>query len=159
MSPDVPGRYSLDTSAILNAWQRNYPPDLFPTLWRNIEGLIDAGVLIASEEVLVELEKKDDEVHAWAKQRPQMFVPIDGQVQQIVTTILRDHPRLIDNRTNRSGADPFVIALAASVGCVVITGERPSGNRTKPKIPDVCQAMDIRCIGIVEFIRDQNWIM
>ena len=69
MSPDVPGRYSLDTSAILNAWQRNYPPDLFPTLWRNIEGLIDAGVLIASEEVQVELEKKDDEVHEWAKQR------------------------------------------------------------------------------------------
>ena len=157
MRADPPSRYSLDTSALLNAWQRNYPPDLFPTLWDNLDRLISNRLVIASEEVLVELEKKDDEVHGWAKQRPTMFVPLDGQVQQLVRNILRDYPRLIDNRTNRSGADPFVIALAVTERCTVLTGERPSGNLTRPKIPDVCAAMDVRCIGMVDLIREQNW--
>jgi hypothetical protein len=157
--PDRPIKYSLDTSALLSAWRRNYPPDLFTTLWDKVDALITSQVLIASEEVLVELEKKDDEVHAWAKSRQMMFVPIDGQVQQIVRDILRDYPRLIDNRTNRSGADPFVIALAMTEGCTVLTGERESGNMARPKIPDVCAAMGVRCISMVDLIREQNWRM
>ena len=64
--PDTP-LYSIDTSAILDAWIRWYPPDLFPRLWENIELLIKEKRLIASEEVLVELEKKDDAVFKWAK--------------------------------------------------------------------------------------------
>lgn len=158
MPPDQSVRYSLDTSALLNAWQRNYPPDVFPTLWDNLDGLINDGILIATEEVLVELEKKEgDAVHNWAKQRPAMFVPIDGQIQQVVSTILQNYPRLIDNRTNRSGADPFVVALAVVEGCTVVTGERPSGNPARPKIPDVCDGMGVRCIGMVDLIREQSW--
>jgi hypothetical protein len=33
-------KYSLDTSAILEAWRRRYPPDVFPVVWRRIEDLI-----------------------------------------------------------------------------------------------------------------------
>jgi hypothetical protein len=155
--PDRPVRYSLDTSALLNAWRRAYPPDLFPTLWDNIDGLVANGTVIATEEVLIELGKKDDEVYAWAKQRAEMFVPIDGQVQQLVSAILQSYPRLIDNRTNRSGADPFVIALAIVESCTVVTNEHATGNQAKPNIPDVCSGMGIRCISLVELIREQNW--
>ncbi len=160
MPANAPIKYSLDTSALLNAWRRHYPPDFFGTLWNNLDDLIRGGLLIASEEVLVELAKKDDEVHAWAKSRQAMFVPIDGQVQQIVRDILRDYPRLVDNRANRSGADPFVIALAMTEGCTVLTGEQQSTTSTaKPKIPGVCSAMGVRCIGMVDLIREQNWRM
>ena len=77
-----------------------------------IDGLIDQGVLIASEEVLFELEKKDDEVCEWMKEREHMFVPTDEETQRAVSNILRNHEKLIDERKSRSGADPFVIALA-----------------------------------------------
>ncbi len=74
---------------------------------------IDAGDLGASEEVLLEVEKRDDEVHAWAKARKaKMFVPIDEEQQRHVSSILSKHERLVDTRKNRSAADPFVIALA-----------------------------------------------
>jgi hypothetical protein len=155
--PDRPVRYSLDTSALLNAWRRNYPPDLFPTLWDNIDGLVASGTLIASEEVLIELEKKDDEVFAWAEQHANMFIPIDGQIQQLVCTILQSYPRLIDNRTNRSGADPFVIALAILEKCTVVTNEHATSNQAKPNIPDVCSGIGVRCISMVELIREQSW--
>lgn len=89
-------RYGFDTSAILNAWRKHYPPDVFPTYWDRIDYLLKKGVLVASEEVLVELEKKDDEVHQWAMQRKQIFVPIDGQIQQAVRNILpSDLPTII----------------------------------------------------------------
>ena len=55
-------RYSIDTSAILDGWRRYYPPDTFPGLWDKLDSLIEEGHLAATEEVLIELEKKDDDV-------------------------------------------------------------------------------------------------
>lgn len=150
-------RYSLDTSALLNTWRKFYPPDVFPSLWQRVEELADSGTLVASEEVLVELERKDDEVYAWAKERAQMFVPIDAQVQQVVRRVLRDYPRLLDTRRSRSGADPFVIALADILGCAVVTYETRSNNASRPRIPDVCDAMGVRCVSFLDFIREQGW--
>lgn len=151
------GKYSIDTSALLNAWRRSYPPDVFPSLWRKIDELIENGALIASEEVLVELERKDDEVYRWAQERASMFVPIDGHVQQLVRNILQSYRRLVDTRRNRSGADPFVIALAQIEGCTVVTNELPSSNLSKPRIPDVCAALAIRCISFLDLVREQGW--
>jgi hypothetical protein len=104
--------YSLDTSAILNPWWKFYPPDMFRSLWDWFDGLIERQCVFASEEVLVELERKDDEVYQWALARQVMFVPTDEDIQAEVTKILSCYQRLVDNRRNRSGADPFVIALA-----------------------------------------------
>jgi len=61
--------YCVDTSGWLDGWQRNYPPDVFPTLWGKIEAVVAAGEIFSSEEVYVELQKKDDEIHDWMKAR------------------------------------------------------------------------------------------
>ena len=112
--------YSVDTSSILDAWRRYYPPDVFPALWTNIDRLIASGSLRATDEVRIELERKDDEVLAWAVARSDLFVELDDRIQESVTRILSVHPRLLDTRANRSGADPFVIALAQIEGCAVV---------------------------------------
>ena len=39
-------KYSIDTSSILDAWTRYYPPDVMPGLWKQLEELIDNGQLI-----------------------------------------------------------------------------------------------------------------
>ena len=122
-------RFSIDTSAILDGWRRHYPREAFPGLWDHLEALIRSGDLRASEEVKHELEKKDD-----------------------------DHPRLIDTRRGRSGADPFVIALAKVRGSAVITGETPSGSLKRPKIPDVCRAIGVEPIGLLDLIRREGWV-
>ncbi len=31
--------YVFDTSSLIGAWFRTYPPDLFPHLWENMDGL------------------------------------------------------------------------------------------------------------------------
>jgi hypothetical protein len=150
-------KYSIDTSAILDGQIRYYPPDVFPLLWDNIDQLIENGELRASEEVFRELERKDDQARSWAKGRPQMFVPIDDEIQKVVTQIQQTHPSFVDIRRSRSIADPWVIALAFINNSCVITAEKPSNNIQKPSIPDVCSVLGIRCINLLDLIREQQW--
>jgi hypothetical protein len=73
----VPGdglKYCIDTSTLLDGWVRWYPPNTFHTLWSNIEEFIEQEVIVAPEEVLTELTKKDDDVHKWAKRNKVMFL-------------------------------------------------------------------------------------
>lgn len=151
-------RFSIDTSAILDGWRRHYPREAFPGLWDHLEALIRSGDLRASDEVKHELEKKDDDALAWALEQDRFFVPMDDDIQDAVSAILRDHPRLIDTRRGRSGADPFVIALAKVRGSAVITGETPSGSLNRPKIPDVCRAIGVEPIGLLDLIRREGWV-
>jgi len=151
-------RYSIDTSAILDGWVRYYPPDTFPGLWERIDELIEDGHLRATEEVLHELEKKDDDAHAWAKERKDsLFVPIDDEIQPAVTDILENFERLVDTRKNRSAGDPFVIALAQIQSCTVVTGEGATGNLSRPNIPDVCTELGVPCVNLLKMIRSEGW--
>ena len=153
-----PPLYSFDTSAIVNGWRKNYPPDVFPPLWEKLDELIDSGKVIAISEVLVELEKQDDEVYVWAKRRRKMFLEIDTDIQIAVAEIMRRFPRLVDTSRSRSAADPFVIALARVKGCAVVTEESMSGSIVKPRIPDVCSVMGIRAIRLLQVVREQGWV-
>ena len=61
--------------------------------------------------------KKNDAIYAWGNKFDGLYVPLDDSIQRVVSEILKEHPRLIDTRKNRSGADPFVIALASVHKC------------------------------------------
>jgi O-methyltransferase involved in polyketide biosynthesis len=151
-------KYSIDTSAILDGWVRYYPPDVLPALWERLAGLIENGKIIATEEVLYELEKKSDDAYKWAKSHDKMFIEIDEETQTAVSEILSKHKKLIGERKNRSMCDPFVIALAKVKSCKVITAEKPTNNPERPNIPDVCNALGIPCITLLELCREQKWV-
>jgi hypothetical protein len=138
----------------MDGWVRHYPPDVFPTLWTKLEGVIATGDIVSSEEVYVELAKKSDELHAWIKDRKNMLVPMSEEVQQIAVDLLAKYPRLVDTLRNRSMADPFVIATAVALKAVVVTGEVLTGRMDKPRIPDVCEANEIRWINFLQMIRE-----
>jgi predicted nucleic acid-binding protein len=149
--------FSLDTSGILDAWVRFYPPDVFPTIWSQMDESAKKGEIFVVEEVLRELEKKDDGIHKWVKQREAIVVPIDDEVQKRVVEIMFKYGRLVDTKKNRSVGDPWVVALALVRGLTVVTGEKASGNLAKPKIPDVCKDLSLSCIEMVDFFRKQGW--
>jgi len=148
--------YSLDSSGILDLF-RIYPPDVFPTIWTQMESAASDRIVLAIDEVYRELEKKDDGAFQWLKARRGMIVALDTEIQQRVADILTAHPRLVDTRKNRSSGDPFVIALAQARGLVVVTGERASGVIAKPNIPDVCAALKIACIDVLSMFRNEGW--
>ncbi|MFC1743116.1 DUF4411 family protein [Candidatus Riflebacteria bacterium] len=147
-------KFSFDTNAFIQPWRNRYPIDLFPAFWEEIEELADKGVVLASEEVFKEIEKKDDDLKAWLKKRPQIFRDIDEEVQRNLINILKQYPRLIDSKKNRSMADPFVIAQAIESKAIVVTEEGSSPGSKSPKIPDVCKNLKIPCINILTFMRE-----
>ncbi len=148
--------YSVDSSALIHGWRRIYRPRNFGFVWARIDTLINTGRLRASIEVYRELEKKDDEVFAWCKERKdQLFIEIDDQCQRQVSRLMVKYPRLVDTVTGRSGGDPFVIALAASRSppMVVVSEENPGRQR----IPDVCRDERIRCVRLPDLIEAEDW--
>jgi Domain of unknown function (DUF4411) len=148
--------YSIDSSGILDLF-RYYPPDVFPTIWDQMDAAASKKTILAIDEVYRELEKKDDTAFQWLKVRKSIVVEIDVDIQQRVTALLAVHKRLVDTRKNRSSGDPFVIALAQARGLSVITGEKPTGVIEKPNIPDVCEALKIPCLNVLSMFRQEGW--
>jgi hypothetical protein len=94
--------YSIDTSIFINAWTRDYPPDVVPALWDCFVDLIAEGRIHASKEVLIELERKADDVHAWCKAQKELWVPLDDAVVVEAQAILSAFPDLVKTGTGRN---------------------------------------------------------
>jgi hypothetical protein len=77
-----------------------------------------------------------------------LFVEIDDDIQSHLTRIMGSHPRLVVTVKGRSGADPFVIALAATTrpSMIVVTEEYEG----KIRIPDVCTAEKIKWCSLAD---------
>jgi hypothetical protein len=148
--------YSADSSALIHGWRRIYRPRNFGFVWDRLGVLIEEGRFKASIEVYNDLEKKDDELFKWCKERKDnLVVDIDESVQAHVTRIMRTYPRLVDTVKGRSGSDPFVIALAASANpAMTVVTEEFVG---KVRIPDVCNAEKIDNCGLADLIERENW--
>jgi Domain of unknown function (DUF4411) len=148
-------RYSIDTSSLISGFRDRFPYEIIPAFWnRDLPSLVESGDLRATEEVKHELEAQDDELLAWTKEIDDLFVEVDIDIQHEVRGILRDHGRLI--HSGRSGADPFVIALARLNECAVVC-EEGSGSERNPKIPDVCANVGLQCIRLLDLVREQGW--
>jgi hypothetical protein len=149
--------YCIDTSALINIWRVSYPPDVFPGLVRDLEDLIDEGLLLAPSEVLAELKGRDDELLKWARAHERMFKDLTSRDMESVRRILRQFPDLVDPNKTTADADPFLIALAMDKGWTVVTSERPRGRSGRPRIPDVCGHFGVRCIGLMDLLRERSW--
>jgi hypothetical protein len=151
--------YSIDSGALIDCWVRKYPPDFLPTLWQQLSDLVAAGTLIAPEEVLLELERGGDELYAWAQARRAAFLPPSAQVQTRVAHIVNAFPTFVPERApDGIWADPYVVALAQESGGAVVTSELMApGNARNLKIPNICQTLNVRCLGPLAFFRECGW--
>jgi hypothetical protein len=148
--------YVLDTCVIVAL--KDYPRDIFGLI-DDIQNFISQRFIVAPKQVFEELKTYavEDWSLAWAKRNQKMFEELD--VDQIieVKAIVKDFPKLIDERKTTDDADPFIIALARSRGWTVVTLEKVSNNPEKPKIPDVCKNLGVECIDLFELCRKEGW--
>ncbi len=152
--------YCIDTSSLIAAWQERYPIENFPPFWVKMEELVVKKRLVSPIEVLHETKKRSDDLHMWLKARPDMFRELDDEIQIEAANVLAQFPRLVGERKLRTSADPFVIALAKVAGLKIVTDEKPTGNLlTRPNIPDVCTAMGIVSIGLLDMIKAEKWVI
>ena len=156
--------YIIDTSSLIELNLR-YPIDVFPSLWKNVEKLIERGLLISHSEVLKEISKKDDSLYKWVVKQKNFFRSITPYQIKIVKDILAKYPSLSKSDNEIAAADPFVIAIAIELGQqtsllgkkqrIIVTEEQLRGNRIK--MPFVCKDYGIDCINIIEMCREEGW--
>jgi hypothetical protein len=144
-------------------WQaRYYPLDVFVTLNKRIEQLIESGVFRA-----VELVK--EELHAvgtpylgiWTNSHKNLFVPLAPAVQIEAAAIEGKYPDLLDVKSPYQSADAYVIALAKLHDGMVISQETSAQEKRNPArkyyIPDVCRDLGVPCINLLGLMRKEKW--
>ena len=147
--------YSVDTSALIDGLERYYWESTFPGIWESIGGLIGAGRFFISDEVWEDAKKRDLVVKAWCERDTtgRLIVPTTPTIASEVTRILTANPRLVMNMKGRNRSDPFVIAVACLKSATVVTGEGSDGSENRPKIPYICEKLDVPCLRLGELIR------
>jgi hypothetical protein len=149
-------KYIFDTGPFIDL--KNYPGDVFSSLWENFTQMINDGEIISSSEVFRELEDYDDEIAAWAKQNKSVFIKPSLEDQAQVIKILEKHPDLVKEEAILLGkpyADPFVIAQAKQHNCVLVHSEKFKPNAHK--IPNVCKTFNVEETNLFEFFRREKW--
>ena len=153
--------YSLDTSALFAAFNERYPIENFPPFWRKIKALIKNHRLKMAE-IAFEEAMRDTGVQQWRDQNqlePYLQWTTDNSIQVAVSDILSIFPKLLDDRSGKSGADPWVVALAIVFpNCIVLTEEGPTNSPNRPKIPEACSHFGVEYISLVDLIRRENWV-
>lgn len=153
--------YSIDTNIYVDWYDRRYPPDIFPSVQKAIEELINQKKIFSPYRVLDEINSVGSKgLKSWAKNHKQLFLSHDEQLQDEASNIQFDYPDLIDNSTPYDEADRWIIALAKINGWNVVTHETSVRSKKKPLrnlyVPDVCDKMNIPCIEFLDLLRNEK---
>jgi len=146
--------YSIDTNAILTAWDLTYRPANFESFWKKMEALIASNRAFVTEEVVRELSVKDDDACAWAKRQLGFSIPLETEQITITRELAKKYPILAKEKLGRMRADGFVIALAKWKNLTVVTAEN---HRGPEKIPNLCDSEGVTCISLADLISNENW--
>ena len=67
-------KYVFDSNIFIGL-ERRQPRDVYPSVWKKIDELMEDGTIISSAEVFDELSLGDDTLSAWAKAEKKVFCP------------------------------------------------------------------------------------
>ena len=155
--------YCLDASAFIEAKDRYYALDFCPAFWGWIDREKEAGNILCVKSIYDEITRPNDELATWIKERRQhnWLCAIDTEsVQQAGRTVVahvegkRGNP-YSDAGVARfmAGADPWLIAYCLANGHTLVTHEVPAPQSKQVKIPDVCNALNVRWVNTFDALR------
>jgi predicted nucleic acid-binding protein len=150
--------YCVDTSVLIESWRWRYPPDIAESFWIGLDTEMRAATAVIPDEVLIELERKDDDLYRWLKEREDLLVPPTPEIQQALKQVLARFNKIVDGRSAKNRADPLVVATALVKNATVITEEKHSaGPPNKPNIATLCDGFGVPHISLIDFMRHRRW--
>ena len=139
--------YVLDTNVLfdLSLW---LPIDLNKVFWSKFEESLQNGKWILLDAVANEIKGENDGLKKWCddQKRKGLVKTVEAGHRARGIEINNTYP-MIDQTTQRSVVDTYLIAYAEANGLVVFSRE---GFRKKTtdlyKIPDVCRALNVKIL-------------
>ena len=161
--------YCVDTSALITM-QRYYPIRMLPDLWEHLEDLLKNRRITSHDFVYDEIVPTDkkatkDDLATLISKYKDNFKPISKRQAQLVPQIISLFPHLIDPRSKKDQADPWIIAMVVEMmeeanlfeqdsDFVIVSTE---SEKSSNKIPAVCKHYNVRHMNLFEFFEDNDW--
>jgi hypothetical protein len=140
---------------MIDAGFRHYPSDLFPAFWEKMDSLASEGRLKAPPELIEELGQRDEEWRQWVYEREeQIIVPPDAAYVAAIRKVVTTYVAMGVDPAKLTG-DPFFIALSLTGGMTLLTSEKPGKGAVK--IPKVSEALGVKTITLLAFMRAEGW--
>ncbi len=157
----------MDTSALVTM-HRFYPIRMLPDLWKQLEELFKSKKILSHNvvynEIVPETGAKDNLAKLVANYKV-CFKPISKHQTLLVPQILSLFPHLIDPRSKKDQADPWIISMVIELmekislfgndsDFVIVSTE---SENSPNKIPAVCKHYQVRHLNLFEFFEDNDW--
>ena len=164
-------QYVIDTSILIEISERYYP-EVFPSFWDKIYELIEDETIVSLVEVQKEIEKGKfskqwDLVHVNSGKK--FFKELEGD-EMLKLSEITELDIYTEKFKNKKGqittlekdwtiygeevADPLLICHGLYHNSTVVTLENPNYGHN---IPHVCYKLDVRCIGLKEFLMENKF--
>jgi hypothetical protein len=158
--------YVVDSNFFIQAHRESYPLDIAFSFWNKVKQLADEGKIISIDKVKNEIYDRNDALEDWCKANlPEDFFKDSsivmaeyGQVSAWAYSQNRHYlPNALNEFLDADEADAFIVAyvLADINNRVVVTQEKSESNRkNKVKIPEACNALNVRYINTLDMFRE-----
>lgn len=157
--------YVIDSNFFIQAHRASYPLDIAFSFWNKVRQLAEQGKIISIDKVRSEIYDKNDALEEWCKNNlPDDFfkdtsVVIEEYRQVSLWAISRSDHYLQNALTeflDADEADAFIVAYAFADrrNRIIVTQEvsRPEMKR-KIKIPEPCEAFDVKFVNVMDMFR------
>lgn len=152
--------YLLDANTYIQAKNEYYQMEVCPGYWTWLDSQFEAGCINSISLVYDELKSFGDELSSWVKERKEQFLDVADDETQARFTEIAQHVAELQNlkpgnlENFLSGADPWLIAKARSIGAVVVTHEAlaPESAR-KIKIPNICRKFGVDYLNTFQLLK------
>jgi hypothetical protein len=159
-------RYLLDTNIYIDAYDRYYRNEYFPTFWEKFEITLNEHVVIPK--VVKDEITKSDWFHEWLDSNFQDDIlnhKVYAEQWQAILDFIKSSGLYKDRAlsaqvtgwANENIVDPWLVAIAKEENLIVVSEEirNPNLDKGNPiksaKVPDICDRQGVRCIGRNEF--------
>ena len=152
--------YLLDANVFIQAKNLHYGFEFCPAFWDWLDQENAAGNVFSIERVGDELLAGDDELAAWARQRPGLFLAPGTTMVPSLTTVSMwasgagCEPTGV--ATFLQVADYYPVAQAHAHQYVVVTHEVFSPSPKKIKIPNACIGVGVKSVNPYEMLRTER---
>lgn len=155
-------RYCLDANIFIDPWERDYPPSVFPTLWKKISECKEKFIVIKnifdeidppSLSMKTEEARKKHPLRAWLINNQINYVQVPRGVENTSLLLERKYQIQPDVGKGANQNDIILIAYAKEHQKTVVTLESKQaslpGKKCNYKIPLICSQEKVECINNV----------
>lgn len=153
--------YYLDANVFIEANRRYYGLDFCPAFWDWLLAQHAAGKVFSVQAVARELARGDDELKAWTEKRgARFFIPpqahVGPRLEQVQSWASSQNYAQSAIAEFLESADHYLISQALADDRILVTHEIPSNSKNRVKIPNVCEAFNIRYWSLFKVLRHEK---